>query len=150
MAETPVQPADVLEDLMSYVPELSSFANLEVKVPFNVDSSRVGPKEWTMLAKLLHKSRAKYDAFLVHTAATASTALSSLSLRAGGRVGWLSPWLLRVAADCARYGHDGVHGERAVHHAQRLCQGALALSKGGATQAVRGPTCSLSISSLAM
>ena len=50
---------------MSYVPELSSFANLEVKVPFNVDSSRVGPKEWTILAKLLHENRAKYDAFLV-------------------------------------------------------------------------------------
>jgi L-asparaginase/Glu-tRNA(Gln) amidotransferase subunit D len=84
MAATPVQPADVLEDLMSYVPELSSFANLEVKVPFNVDSSRVGPKEWTILAKLLHKNRAKYDAFLVRAAATARTALSSLFVRVGG------------------------------------------------------------------
>jgi hypothetical protein len=30
---------------------------LLLQVVFNKDSSRVGPKEWVQLAKLLHKSR---------------------------------------------------------------------------------------------
>lgn len=80
-----LKPSQVLADLMSYVPELQSFANLNVEVAFNMDSSRVGPKEWTILAKMLHSNRSKYDAFLViHGTDTMAYTASALSLMLSG------------------------------------------------------------------
>ncbi|KAL3140699.1 hypothetical protein ABBQ32_005255 [Trebouxia sp. C0010 RCD-2024] len=61
-------PGDMLNDLLNVVPELNEFANLHLKVAFNKDSSRVGPKEWVELAKLLHQNRKEHDAFLVEVA----------------------------------------------------------------------------------
>lgn len=50
---------------LQVVPELSAIANLDLKVAFNLDSSRVGPPQWIELAKLLDANRQHYDAFLV-------------------------------------------------------------------------------------
>ena len=72
---------DMLNNLLNVVPELNEFANLHLKVAFNKDSSRVGPKEWVELAKLLHNSRKQYDAFLVvHGTDTMAYTASALSL----------------------------------------------------------------------
>lgn len=72
---------DMLNNLTSVVPELNEFANLQLKVAFNKDSSRVGPKEWAELAKLLHNNRKHYDAFLVvHGTDTMAYTASALSL----------------------------------------------------------------------
>ena len=71
----------MLSDLLNVVPELNAFANLHLKVAFNKDSSRVGPKEWIALAKLLHRNRKLYDAFLVvHGTDTMAYTASALSL----------------------------------------------------------------------
>ena len=71
----------MLNNLLNVVPELNEFANLHLKVAFNKDSSRVGPREWVELAKLLHRSRAHYDAFLVvHGTDTMAYTASALSL----------------------------------------------------------------------
>ena len=77
-----VAPAgDMLNNLLNVVPELNEFANLHLKVAFNKDSSRVGPKEWVDLAKLLHRSRKHFDAFLVvHGTDTMAYTASALSL----------------------------------------------------------------------
>lgn len=76
-------PGALLTTLLSRVPEMESLADLELVVPFNLDSSRVGPKEWATLARALHAARASFDAFLVihgtdtmaYTAAALSYAL---------------------------------------------------------------------------
>ncbi len=47
----------MLSNLFQVVPELRTFANVSLLVPFNKDSSRVGPKEWIQIAKLLDKHR---------------------------------------------------------------------------------------------
>lgn len=71
----------MLNNLLNVVPELNEFANLHLKVAFNKDSSRVGPKEWVDLAKLLHQNRQHYDAFLVvHGTDTMAYTASALSL----------------------------------------------------------------------
>jgi len=78
-------PSQVLADLRHFVPELQSFGNLDVVVPFNRDSCRVGPKEWVKLAKLLHASRSEYHAFLlVHGTDTMAYTASALSIMLAG------------------------------------------------------------------
>ena len=68
-----LQPGEVLSDLLTAVPELTNFAHLDVEIVFNIDSCRLGPKQWIQLAKLLHKQRQNYDAFLaVHGTDTTS------------------------------------------------------------------------------
>lgn len=52
-----LRPGQQLHNLLKVVPELSQFANLELHVAFNKDSSRVGPREWVQLAKILHAHR---------------------------------------------------------------------------------------------
>ena len=72
---------DMLNNLLNVVPELNEFANLHLKVAYNKDSSRVGPKEWVEVAKLLHNNRKHYDAFLVvHGTDTMAYTASALSL----------------------------------------------------------------------
>ena len=36
----------MLQNLLRAVPELSAFANLKLEIPFNKDSSRIGPSDW--------------------------------------------------------------------------------------------------------
>lgn len=83
--KTGLQPGALLQDLLQVVPELRVFANMDVKVMFNKDSSRVGPKEWTQLAKELDKMRDVYDAFVVvHGTDTLPFTASALSLMLAG------------------------------------------------------------------
>lgn len=80
-----LQPGEMLSSLFKVVPELSSFANLDLKIAFNKDSSRVGPTEWIQIAKLLHQNRAHYDAFMVvHGTDTMAYTASALSLMLRG------------------------------------------------------------------
>eukprot|EP00879_Flechtneria_rotunda_P027314 GHRR01029258.1.p1 GENE.GHRR01029258.1~~GHRR01029258.1.p1 ORF type:complete len:383 (+),score=131.02 GHRR01029258.1:795-1943(+) len=78
-------PGDMLTNLFQQVPELCKFANLDLQVVFNKDSSNVGPKEWTQIAKLLDKNRQAYDAFLVvHGTDTMAYTASAISLMLQG------------------------------------------------------------------
>ena len=75
----------MLDQLLFAVPELRAFANLKLEVPFNVDSSRVGPAEWVKLARLIHGNRDKYDAFLVvHGTDTMAYTAAALSFMLAG------------------------------------------------------------------
>lgn len=71
----------LLKNVLNLVPELSAFANLELRVVYNKDSSNVGPADWKKLATVLHKDRDNYDAFLViHGTDTMAYTASALSL----------------------------------------------------------------------
>ncbi|WZN63735.1 L-asparaginase [Chloropicon roscoffensis] len=80
-----LQPGEVLSDLLTAVPELTNFAHLDVEIVFNMDSCRLGPKQWIQLAKLLDRERRNYDAFLiVHGTDTMSFTAAALSLMLKG------------------------------------------------------------------
>lgn len=80
-----LQPGRMLADLLATIPELRTFANLEVHVLFNKDSCRIGPPEWVRIAKTLHAARPHFDAFiLVHGTDTMAYTASALSLLLGG------------------------------------------------------------------
>ena len=75
----------MLDQLLFSVPELRAFANLKLEIPFNLDSSRVGPPEWVKLANLIHDNREKYDAFLiVHGTDTMAYTAAALSFMLAG------------------------------------------------------------------
>jgi hypothetical protein len=76
-----LRPGVLLKNVLNLVPELAAFANLELRVVYNKDSSNVGPVEWKKLAMLLHRERDNYDAFLIiHGTDTMSYTASALSL----------------------------------------------------------------------
>ena len=80
-----LQPGKLLVNLVTVVPELRTFANLEVKVVFNKDSCQIGPKEWVAIAKELDAQRARFDAFVViHGTDTMAYTASALSLMLAG------------------------------------------------------------------
>ncbi|PSC69818.1 L-asparaginase 1 [Micractinium conductrix] len=80
-----LRPGKMLGNLLTQVPELKSFASLDLKVVFNLDSSNVGPKQWVQLAKLLDAQRDNYDSFLVaHGTDTLAYTASALSLMLAG------------------------------------------------------------------
>lgn len=75
-----LRPGHMLGNLLTTVPELSTLANLDLQVVFNKDSSNIGPPEWIKLARLLHKNREKFDAFLIiHGTDTMSYTAAALS-----------------------------------------------------------------------
>ena len=76
-----LRPGTLLKNVLKMVPELRAFANLELKVVYNKDSSNCGPKEWKQLATTLHDARDYYDAFLViHGTDTMAYTAAALSL----------------------------------------------------------------------
>ena len=75
----------MLDQLLFAVPELRAFANLKLDIPFNLDSSRIGPVEWVKLARLMHQNRDDYDAFLiVHGTDTMAYTAAALSFMLAG------------------------------------------------------------------
>lgn len=80
-----LQPGSLLMNLVTAVPELRTFANLEVKVLFNKDSCNVGPREWIGIARELDAQRDRFDAFIVvHGTDTMAYTGTALSLMLAG------------------------------------------------------------------
>jgi L-asparaginase len=88
----PTQPADILApgDLQSqihdFLPEIERLADIEVFVPFNLDSSDIGIPEWDQLSSMIDRGMSVYDGFvlihgtdtMVYTAAALSFSLRNL------------------------------------------------------------------------
>lgn len=80
-----LRPGNLLADIMQHVPELRALADLDVSVAMNKDSARMGPPDWMRIARLLHKRRADYDAFVViHGTDTLAYTGAALSLMLAG------------------------------------------------------------------
>ncbi|KXZ49354.1 hypothetical protein GPECTOR_22g948 [Gonium pectorale] len=76
-----LRPGEMLSSLLTMVPELDRFANVDLQVLFNKDSSRVGPADWIQIAKALDHNRHNYDAFIVvHGTDTLAYTAAALSL----------------------------------------------------------------------
>ena len=67
--------------LTEQVPELQRLADVEVRIVYNLDSSDIGPSEWTALANVIAEARPHYDGFVViHGTDTMAYTASALSL----------------------------------------------------------------------
>ena len=68
---TPVEPDEQLAPgniqnrILQYIPEIENIANIDVIIPFNLDSSNIGIQEWDILSELIHKNIGKYEGFVV-------------------------------------------------------------------------------------
>ena len=79
--EVALEPGKFLDSLLDRVPDMASFAELDLVVLFNEDSSNVGPGHWQTIAEELDARRDNYEAFiLVHGTDTMAFTASALSL----------------------------------------------------------------------
>ncbi len=58
-------PGDFQDQILSVVPEVDRLADLEVIIPFNLDSSNIGSQQWDQIAALIFTNKDKYDGFVV-------------------------------------------------------------------------------------
>src|SRR5271157_3232122 len=82
------KPGELSEkDLLSFIPEIKDLAEITTLDMFNIDSSNMQPKYWTLIAKEIADDYKKYDAFIIthgtdtmhYTASALSFLLQNLS-----------------------------------------------------------------------
>ena len=64
-SEQGLAPAIGSEELLSYVPEIKSFCNVDTAQIFNIDSTNVTPEHWLEIAKTIRENYDRYDGFVV-------------------------------------------------------------------------------------
>ena len=60
-----LQPGQLESIFEKYLPILNNIANIEVKIPFNLDSSDIGPQEWKKTYKLVYQNKEHFDGFVI-------------------------------------------------------------------------------------
>lgn len=65
MTGSPLEPGSYAARLLEQVPELGRIAEVEARIVFNLDSSDVGPAEWTDLARAIAEERERFDGFVI-------------------------------------------------------------------------------------
>ncbi len=70
------------EELLSYVPEILNYCQVEAIQLLNIDSTNIQPEHWLMMTETIEKNYSKYDGFVIthgtDTMAYTSAALSYL------------------------------------------------------------------------
>ncbi len=80
-------PGNFQSQILINVPEIVRIADIDVEIPFNLDSSNIGINEWQILTELIHARMDEYDGFviihgtdtMVYTAAALSFTLRNLN-----------------------------------------------------------------------
>jgi len=76
-----VQPAWDVSEIFEMVPRIKEYADIDLKILSNVDSTNVVPEDWTKIAEYIFKHREGYDGFLVaHGTNTMSYSASAVAL----------------------------------------------------------------------
>lgn len=79
-AEAILAPGNLQHQILSFLPEIQKIADINVIVPFNLDSSNIGIKEWDLLTDLIHQNISRYDGFvIIHGTDTMVYTASALS-----------------------------------------------------------------------
>ncbi|NLJ57551.1 MAG: asparaginase [Tissierellia bacterium] len=80
--EDGLSPGISSEELLSYVPEIKDYCNVETMQLLNIDSTNIQPEHWVMMTEAIEKNYNKYDGFVIShgtdTMAYTSSALSYL------------------------------------------------------------------------
>jgi L-asparaginase len=80
-----LQPDTYAHEILSRVPELGALATIETRILCNLDSSDVGPEEWSALADEIARARADHDGIVViHGTDTMAYTASALSFALSG------------------------------------------------------------------
>jgi L-asparaginase len=82
---TPLSPDTYAQQILARVPELSALATVETRILCNLDSSDVGPDEWSALAGEVAEARAAHDGIVViHGTDTMAYSAAALSFALAG------------------------------------------------------------------
>lgn len=77
---TALRPDAYASVLTEQVPELQRLAEVEVRIVYNLDSSDIGPAQWSQLATIIAEARPHYDGFvIIHGTDTMAYTASALS-----------------------------------------------------------------------
>ena len=80
MGENGLAPQITPEEIISFVPEVRGICELDAVTVFNIDSTDVTQKHWSVLADEIEKNYEKYDGFLIiHGTDTLAYSASALS-----------------------------------------------------------------------
>jgi len=73
-------PGNLQEQILAVVPEIKKIADIEVEIPFNVDSSDIGSHQWDILSEIIKRKMDNYDGFvIIHGTDTMAYTASALS-----------------------------------------------------------------------
>ena len=79
-----VKPAADVSEIFDMVPRIREFADIDLKILSNVDSTNVVPEDWTKMSEFLLENREDYDGFIVaHGTNTMSYSASAVALALG-------------------------------------------------------------------
>jgi L-asparaginase len=77
---TPLQPDTYAQQIVARVPELAALATVETRILCNLDSSDIGPDEWSALAEEIAQAREAHDGIVViHGTDTMAYSAAALS-----------------------------------------------------------------------
>jgi len=79
-----LRPGNLEAAIEKHLPALNSIAQIDIRIPFNLDSSNIGPEQWLEMHRIVAENEAEYDGFvlihgtdtLVYTAAALSYTLA--------------------------------------------------------------------------
>lgn len=78
--ERTLHPGNIEKDLDEYIPSIHQIADIKINIPFNLDSSNIGPDEWKMIYGIIRKNMDIYDGFvIIHGTDTLVYSASALS-----------------------------------------------------------------------
>lgn len=78
--ERTLKPGNLEAAIEEYVPICRKIADIDIIVPFNLDSSDIGPEQWILLSQIIKTKRGNYDAFvIIHGTDTLVYTASALS-----------------------------------------------------------------------
>jgi L-asparaginase len=85
MTGSPLEPGAYGARLLDHVPEIARIAEIEPRIVCNLDSSDMGPPQWTALAELVAEERERFDGFVVvHGTDTMAYTAAALAFALGG------------------------------------------------------------------
>ena len=58
-------PGNIQNQILQYIPEIQNLADIDIVIPFNLDSSNIGIREWEILSDLVHTNIDKYEGFII-------------------------------------------------------------------------------------
>ncbi len=63
--ESHLEPGHYVTALVEQLPEYAGFARIDSAILCNLDSSDIGPQQWSDLARMIASNRSRYDGFIV-------------------------------------------------------------------------------------
>jgi len=60
-----LEPGKIVQSLDKYVPDIHKIAKISIEIPFNLDSSNIGPSEWKIIYDIIRDGMKSYNGFVI-------------------------------------------------------------------------------------